>query len=97
MSTRPSRDAARGVESLPPLPLEAAHWQAVCEAMGLSAQQAKVVELVLRSAGQKQIAAALGITEPTLKTYLDRIAARTGTRGRMQLALHVLKLSHEVR
>ena len=65
--------------------------------MRLSSQQAKVVELVLRSASRKQIATILGITEPTLKTYLDRIAARTGTRGPMQLAMRVLAISHQVR
>ncbi len=96
MSTRPPRDADRGIEALPPLPLDAAHWQAVCEAMQLSSQQAKVVELVLRSASRKQIAATLGITEPTLKTYLDRVASRTGTRGPMQLAMRVLAISHQV-
>lgn len=65
--------------------------------MELSPQQAKVVELVLRGAAHKEITAALGITVPTLKTYLERIGARTGTRGKMQLAMHVLAVSHQVR
>ncbi len=94
---RSSKDAERSLDALPPLPLEADHWQAVCRAMQLSAQQVQVLELLLRGAGQKQIAAALGISQPTLKTYLDRIAARTGARGRMQLAMHVMAVSHEVR
>jgi DNA-binding CsgD family transcriptional regulator len=97
MSIGSARDPARDLESLPLLPLTADHWEAICEAMQLSPQQARVVELVLRSAPQKQIAAVMGISEPTLKTYLDRIASRTGTRGRMQLAMHVLGVSHEVR
>jgi DNA-binding NarL/FixJ family response regulator len=65
--------------------------------MQLSPQQCQVLELLLRGAGQKQIATAMSISEPTLKTYLDRIAARVGVRGRMQLAMHVLDVSHKVR
>jgi DNA-binding NarL/FixJ family response regulator len=64
--------------------------------MGLSRQQARVVELMLRCASQKQIAAALDITEPTLKTYMQRIFVRTGTNSRMDLAMHVFALSHRV-
>lgn len=96
MPPRSTNDAAHILKSLPPLPLKASHWQAVCKALELSRQQCRIVELLLRSASHKQIATVVGITEPTLKTYLERIAARTGTRGSMQLAMRVLAVSHEV-
>jgi DNA-binding NarL/FixJ family response regulator len=84
-------------DDFPPLPVSRDHWGAIVEAVGLSPQQAKIVELVLRGMCDKQIAAALGIAEPTIRTYLSRVFARTGTRGRMELALHVLDVSHQVR
>ena len=83
-------------DRLPPLPLPAGHWQAIVRALRLSPRQATIVELTLRGAGNKQIATALGISEPTLKTHQQRICARTETRGRMELALRVLAVSHQV-
>ena len=64
--------------------------------IGLSPRQVRIVELVLCDYSTKEIARILRIGVPTIKTQLDRISARTGTRGRMQLAMHVLRLSHEV-
>ncbi len=74
-----------------------AHWQAIVQALGLSSRQAEVTELVLRGACDKEIARMLSITEPTLRTYRERIAARTSTKNRMELAMRVLAVSHEVR
>src|SRR5580658_2192099 len=71
----------------PLLPLHRDHWQAIYLALHLSPKQAQVVELVLRGLCDKQIAQAMGIGEPTVRTYLDRISARTRTRGRMELAM----------
>jgi DNA-binding NarL/FixJ family response regulator len=96
MTLRPARDDADEIESLPAVPLSTAQWQAICKALELSPQQCKVVELLLRGANQRQIASALNISEPTLKTYLQRIFARTSTRNRMHLAMRVLALSHQV-
>ena len=84
------------LESLPPLPLDDRHWQAIFTSLRLSPQQARIVELILRSAGTRQIAAALSISEPTVKTYLQRVFARLGVRDRVGLAMRVLAVSHEV-
>jgi DNA-binding NarL/FixJ family response regulator len=95
--TRPSKPApAIASQVVPALPLHPAHWQAVCEAMELSPRQATLVELLLCGLCDKQIAAQMGISEPTVRTYLDRIWARTRTHGRMELAMRVLVVSHEV-
>lgn len=83
-------------ESFPPLPLDPALWEAIFAALGLSPRQAQVVELMLRGMCDKQIAASMGISEPTIRTYLDRIWARTRTHGRMELAMRVLAVSHSV-
>ena len=94
--TRPTQIIGDYLDTFPPLPLDDDHWLAIVRAMRLSPQQAKIVELVLRGLCDKQIAAAMGISEPTIRTYLQRISARTHTRGRMELAMRVLAVSHEV-
>jgi DNA-binding CsgD family transcriptional regulator len=78
----PGAKIASEISKSPPLlPLDADHWAAVAQAMELSLQQARIVELVLCDHSTKEIARILQIGEATVKTYLDRIAARTGTRG----------------
>ena len=94
--TSPSKNVAKVLAKCPPLPLAADHWQAVVEAMGISEQQAKVVELVLRDLRTKEVVAVTGLSEGTVKDYLKRVGKRTGTRGRVQLAMYVLALSHQV-
>ena len=84
------------LDSVAPLPLAPDHWAAIVAAMGLAPQEAKSAELVLRGLNYKQIAAVLGIEPPTIRTYLSRVEAKTRTHGRMELAMHVLALSHEV-
>ncbi|HEX4146606.1 MAG TPA: helix-turn-helix transcriptional regulator [Pirellulales bacterium] len=96
MARRVKKPAAEVVGSLPPLPLNAGHWEAIFKAMRLPPQHRRVVDLALRGYETKQIAILMGIGEATIKTYLQRIFDRTGTRGRMQLAMHVLALSHQV-
>jgi DNA-binding NarL/FixJ family response regulator len=77
----------------PNLPVTDEHWREIVQALGLCERHAKIVELVLCDAGNPEIAAELGIEESTLKTYLDRIWTRTGTRRRMPLAILIWQLS----
>jgi DNA-binding NarL/FixJ family response regulator len=95
--TKPAKSFTNHVNLLPPLPLDDDHWRAVIDRLQLSPTQAKVTALLLRGAARKEIADTLSIAEPTIKTYLDRIYARTGTACPMQLAMRVLAASHEVR
>ncbi len=88
--------ASKVLATLPPLPLDDRHWQAICQALRLSPRQIAVVELMLRDAGNKEIVAALGISEGTLKTQQKRIFRRTATCSRVQLAMRVLAVSHEI-
>jgi DNA-binding NarL/FixJ family response regulator len=94
MTRRHSTDST--FAEAPPLPLTPAHWRAIFCALGLSPKQSQVVELVLRGLCNKQITEAMGIRGPTVRTYFERIEARTGTHGRMELAMKVLAISHEV-
>lgn len=94
--THSTKSVARYLESFIPLPLDAEHWQAIVQAMDLSPQQARIVELVLRGMGNRQISIAMEIGEPTIATYLQRIFKRTDSRSRMELAMRVLAVSHEV-
>jgi DNA-binding CsgD family transcriptional regulator len=94
--TRRPRIVDLPANTAPPLPLGSLHWKAVCTALRLSPKQAQVAELMLRGLCDKEIAAVMGIGEPTVRTYLDRISARTRSHGRMELAMRVLAVSHEV-
>jgi DNA-binding CsgD family transcriptional regulator len=71
--------------------------QAIVKEMRLSPRQAAILDMILRSLGDKQIASILGIRPPTLRTYVSRMFARAGTGNRMELAMRVLALSHTLK
>lgn len=93
---RRSEPPASILAAAPPLPLAADHWAAVVRKMGLSPKQALIVELMLRDLSDREIALVLGISESTIETHKERISHRTGAHGRMQIAMHVLAVSHQV-
>jgi len=76
-------------QTLRPSPFHPAEWDRLTETLGLSPQQARIVELILRGAGDKQIAAALGLSKHTVRTYLNRIFSRLGVSDRLELVIHV--------
>jgi DNA-binding CsgD family transcriptional regulator len=94
------RRAAQFVEvdgaRLPALPLRAQHWQAIVEAMGLSPRQAEIAELMARGATLEQMAELLGMAVSTIRTQQERIYAKTGAKGRGELLILILDLSHRV-
>jgi DNA-binding NarL/FixJ family response regulator len=96
MANKRSESANGSKRTLPALPLADEHRLAIFEVLGLSPRQITIVELMLRDAGNREITTLLGISEGTLKTQQRRIFSRTGTRSRMQLAMRVLTVSHEV-
>ena len=85
------------LKNVPELPIAADLWLAVAREMELSPQHAHVVELVLRGLSDKQITEAMGIHQSTLRTYFERISARSGANGRVGILRMVLALSHKVR
>ncbi|MGV9293053.1 LuxR C-terminal-related transcriptional regulator [Amycolatopsis sp. NPDC003676] len=57
----------------------------------LSRREAQVAELVADGYSDKQIATALGIAPPTLRTHLSNAFAKTGAANRAALAAHHLR------
>lgn len=78
-----------------PLPIDEAAWRRAVEALGLSPQQARIVELLLRGMRDKQIAAELHLSVPTIRTYLARVFQRANVCDRVELILRVVAVSRE--
>jgi DNA-binding NarL/FixJ family response regulator len=78
------------------LPMDAATWQAVATELDLSPQQTRIVELILRGRQDKEIAAELSLSVPTVRTYLKRIFDRTQVVDRMGLVLQAFALAQEL-
>jgi DNA-binding CsgD family transcriptional regulator len=72
-------------------------WQVVAKTLRLTGQLKLVVELVLRGQSDEQMMEVMGIGYSTLRTYFDRIAVRTGARGRTALLRLILTVSHGVK
>jgi len=69
--------------------LNADEWNEVVGSLGLSPQQAKIVELIVSGEGDKQIATSLGLKRSTIRTHLRRIFTHLQVADRMELALRV--------
>ena len=96
MPTRSTPAAGRQADLLPPLPLKEECWRAIFKTLGLSPRQTDITRLLLRSASNQQIAQLLGVSEGTVKTQVQRIFNRVGVHDRMEFAMRVLALSHEI-
>ena len=72
-------------------------WEQVISLLDLPAQQARIVELILHNHGDKQIARAMGLAEPTVRTYLSRIFRRLECNDRVGLVLKVFLCVLELR
>ena len=83
--------------AFPPTPLTAAQWKAVTEQLRLSPQQAAIVALVVRGKQEKEIAAELGLSRPTIRTYLQRIFERAAVNSRLELVIQVFTICLIVR
>jgi len=75
------------------LPLDAVVWARVIGELGLAPQEARVVEGVLRGQRDKQIAQAMGIGVPTVRTYLGRAFRRCGASDRVELVVRVFTVA----
>lgn len=76
------------------LPLPADVWAKVVQSLALSPQQARIVEALLRGMRDKQIAHEIGLTTPTVRTYLGRIFRRVGVKDRVELILRVFSIAY---
>lgn len=78
------------------VPLEPPIWLEVIEVLGFSPRQARIVELILAGACDKQIAQRLSLSVDTVRTYLKRINTRLGTSGRVELVVRVFSTALEI-
>jgi DNA-binding NarL/FixJ family response regulator len=85
-------DKAREEAAASSLPWTEREWERAVRALEMSPQQARIIELVVRGMGNKQIAAELGLSESTVKTYLARVFVRLNVADRMELALRVFSV-----
>jgi DNA-binding CsgD family transcriptional regulator len=81
---------------VPSLPFDRSIWPNVVRELELCPQQARVVDLLMRGMGDKQIALSLGLSEPTIRTYLGRIFSRLGVRGRVELILRIVSVAWDI-
>jgi DNA-binding CsgD family transcriptional regulator len=81
--------------TLPSLPLSTEHWKRIAKELELSPQQKRIAELILRHQCDKQIAAIMGIKQPTVRTYIGRMFVRLKVRDREELILMIFQRSHE--
>jgi DNA-binding NarL/FixJ family response regulator len=72
------------------IPPALSDWDACVTALNLSPRQAGIVRLLLRGYGDKQIAAEMGLSKHTVRTYLKRIFDRFDVSDRTALVLRVL-------
>jgi DNA-binding NarL/FixJ family response regulator len=81
----------------PPSPLTPGEWQEVVHRLLLTPQQARVVEHLLAGRHDKQIALALDVSLPTVRTHLRRLSARIGVSDRVELVLRIFGIVCELR
>lgn len=65
-------------------------WTSVREKLGLSTQQAQMVKYLLQAKCDKEIARAMGISVPTVRTYMSRVFHKLDVDDRVKLVLHVV-------
>ena len=80
----------------PPLPMSRVIWQTIVNDLALSPQQMRIVELILRGKQDKEIATALSLSVPTVRTYLKRIFDRCGVSDRLSLVLLIFSKAQAI-
>lgn len=71
-------------------------WSEVVRVLELSPQQARIVELILGGACDKQIGQRLSLSVDTVRTYLKRIDERLSVKGRVELVVRVFVTALEI-
>lgn len=89
MARRKKKTTLSNTRKALPLPFDATAWAGIVRSLGLSPQQARIVERILRGMCDKQIALDLGLSVPTVRTYLTRVFHHLEVDDRVQLILRV--------
>lgn len=64
-------------------------WKRLVAELALSPRQIEIVRHLLLGQSDKQIAAAMGLAQPTVRTHLSRLFARLNVRDRHELILRI--------
>lgn len=73
--------------------MDAATWRDVQTLLALAPQQTKIVELILYGKTDKDIAEELGLSVPTIRTYLRRTYDRLGASDKLTLVLRIFQIA----
>ena len=65
-------------------------WSGLIDELSLAPRQAEVIEHLLYGLSDKQIAAELCISVPTVRTYLRRLFSKFNVQDRIELILYVM-------
>jgi DNA-binding CsgD family transcriptional regulator len=60
-------------------------WRGIAYAIGLSQREVEVLQCVVADQHEQDIAATLGLSRHTIRTYMKRIRAKLGTGSRVRL------------
>ncbi len=90
MSRQSDKRASRSA-----FPMDKAIWHTVSSALDLSPQQKRIAERILCGQQDQEIASELGLSVPTVRTYLKRVYDRTESADRLGLVLQIFKLAQE--
>jgi DNA-binding NarL/FixJ family response regulator len=93
----PASEANPNNPNDPPLPLTADEWEEVIRRLRLTRQQTRIVEQLLGGLHDKQIASALRLSIPTVRTHLRRLSANIGVSDRVELVLRIFRIVCELR
>lgn len=66
-------------------------WEELTTQLNFSPQQIQVVHCLLEGMGDKQIAATMGISEHTVRTYLGRIFTKQEVQNRNELLVGIFR------
>ena len=66
-------------------------WNALTKHLDLSRRQAQVASCIVQGMGDKRIAAEIGISQHTVRTYLGRMFAKFEVQDRNELLVHVFR------
>jgi DNA-binding CsgD family transcriptional regulator len=80
-----------------PSPLTAAEWGEVVFRLRFTHQQSRIVHHLLGGLHDKQIASALSLSVPTVRTHLRRLSAKIGVTDRVELLLRIFRIVCELR
>ena len=69
----------------------AAVWDSIKRSLSFSGRQEEICKLLLNGASDKQIASALGIALPTVRTHLSRLFQKMKVQDRYELVLKLFQ------